>query len=67
MAFPGAAFRGLAVFVWLVDGLLWTALLMSSMKVGMFLRGGSWLLMLLAALILPIPASALWRAAKKLQ
>jgi len=43
MAFPGAAFRELAVFVWFVDGLLWTALLMSSMNVGMFLRGGPWL------------------------
>ena len=67
MAFPGAAFQGLAVILWLVDGWLWITLHMSSMNVGMFLRGGVWLLMLLAALVLTIPASALWRAAKKFQ
>jgi hypothetical protein len=65
MAFRGVAFQGLAVFLWLLDALLWVALLMSTMHVGMFLRGGMWLLVLLVAFILPIPASALWKAAKK--
>jgi hypothetical protein len=66
MALLGAAScRGLAVLLWLIDGLLWAALVMSSMNIGFFLRGGVWLLTLIPALMLPIPATVLWRLAKK--
>lgn len=59
----GAVSRGLAILLWLVDGLLWAILVLSAVGSWIFLRGGFWVLVLLTALVLPIPAAALWRAA----
>ena len=64
MAFLGAV-SGLAILLWIVDGLLWVTLLVSTLNIGIHLRGGVWLLILFIALILPMPAAALWKSANK--
>jgi hypothetical protein len=64
MAFHGAA-SGLAILLWIVDGLLWVMLFAGPLSIGIHVRGGLWLLILFTALILPLPAAALWKSAKK--
>jgi hypothetical protein len=64
MAFLGAA-SGLAILLWIVDGLLWVTLFIGTLDIGIHLRGGVWLLILFIAPILPVPATTLWKSAKK--
>jgi len=64
MAFHGAA-SGLAILLWIVDRLLWVTLFVGTLDIGIHVRGEAWLLILLIALILPLPASALWQLGKK--
>ncbi len=63
MPFRDIASRALALLFWFGDGLLWAILVFSAVDTRIFLRGGTWVFVLLTALILPIPAAALWRAA----
>lgn len=62
MVFPDAASRGLAVLLWVADGLLWALLAISCTSDLIFLRGALWIFILLTALLLPIPAAHFWRA-----